>query len=361
MFLRFILGALRYRRQRLLLAFSALTVAATLGTVLSGIYGSVEQRLRQEFRSYGANLAAVPLNGTTVPLAMVEAARQLRVEAAPVLVTSSRIGNESVAVAGFIPADTAPMTPYWRVSGTRDIKPGECLAGETVAERLSLKVGSAIPIGGPELPPCVVRGIVSTGGAEDAELLVPFDRAAKLAGVHDAASLIEFRAPGERVEAVRAALASRFPMADVRTIRAVAATESNVITKVRAALFLLTVLILAITTLCVSSNFTEMVIERAKEIGILKALGAAEKKIAAFFLSESAALAILATICGYVAGIFAAAAIGRQIFGVAFHVDASWLVFLTVAMTMLLVSAIATAIAASRVWSIDPAVILRGE
>jgi len=357
-FLRFILGALRYRKQRLLLAFAALTVAATLGTVLFGIYGSVERRLRAEFRAYGANVAAVAANGTTVPLTMIQAARDLGVEAAPFLVTAGKIGNVSVPVAGFIPAATRPMTEYWSVKGERDVKAGECLAGESLAERLNLEPGARADLAG---APCVVRGIVSTGGAEDGELLVPLETAAAISGIHGAASVIEFLAPGERVDAVRAALASRFPEADVRTIRAVAATESNVVTKVRAALFLLTVLILGITTLCVSSSFSEIVLERAKEIGILKALGAAEKKIAAFLLSESAALAMLATVCGYVAGVIAAAIIGRQIFGVAFHVDLSWLVFLSVAAVMLGVATVATSIAASRIWGIDPAVILRGE
>jgi putative ABC transport system permease protein len=357
-FLRFILGALKYRKQRLVLAFAALTVAATLGTVLFGIYGSVERRIREQFRAYGANIAAVAANGTTVPLAMTDAARALGVEAAPFLVTAGRVGSASVPVAGFVPAATAPMTPYWSVKGERDIRPGECLAGESVAERLHVTPGARVELTG---SPCTLKGIVSTGGAEDAELLVPFEAAARISGIHGSASLIEFLAPGERVETVRAALARRFPEADVRTIRAVAATESDVVGKVRAALFLLTVLILSITALCVSSNFSEIVLERAKEIGILKALGGAERKIAAFFLSESAALALLATICGYAAGVIVAAMIGRQIFGIAFHLDMSWIAFLSVAAIMLLVSTAATSIAASRIWSIDPAVILRGE
>ena len=95
--------------------------------------------------------------------------------------------------------------------------------------------------------------------------------------------MVEIRAPGERVEAVRTTLARQFPSADLRTIVSVADTESNVVLKIRTALLLLTLVILAITTLCVSSNFSEMVIERSKEIGILKALGAAERKIAADF------------------------------------------------------------------------------
>jgi putative ABC transport system permease protein len=147
----------------------------------------------------------------------------------------------------------------------------------------------------------------------------------------------------------------------VRTIRAVAGTESNVVLKIRASLFLLTLLILVITTLCVSGNFTEMVIERSKEIGILKALGAAERRIAAFFVSESAALAVAATITGYLAGLFAAAAIGREIFGGTFQLQSDWLAFGGVAGVMLAVASIATAIAASRIWGIEAAAILRGE
>jgi putative ABC transport system permease protein len=358
MFFRFIIGALKYRKQRLLLAFSALAVAATLATVLFAIYGTVEQRIRDEFRSYGANIAAVPVSGTTVPLEVAAAAERLGAIAAPFLITSGRVGAETVAVAGFIPSKAAAMTSYWHMQGTRDIGPGDCIAGELIANRLQLRIGSPVALEGAR---CTLKGIVSTGGAEDQELLVPFETAAMMAGIRDAASVIEIRASGDQVETVRAALARQFPAADVRTIRAVAGTESNVVLKIRASLFLLTLLILVITTLCVSGNFTEMVIERSKEIGILKALGAAERRIAAFFVSESAALAVAATITGYLAGLFAAAAIGREIFGGTFQLQSDWLAFGGVAGVMLAVASIATAIAASRIWGIEAAAILRGE
>ena len=348
MFFRFILGALRYRKQRLTIAFAALAVAATLSTVLFGIYGTIEQRIRDEFSAYGANIVAVPQTGRTIPLAIAAAAERQGAEAAPFLITTGRIGNEAIPVAGFDVVKSRALTSFWHMQGSRDIAAGECIAGEVLAARLNLRVGS--PAGS-----CMVRGIVSTGGAEDGELLVPFDSSSGVA------SLIEIRAPGDRVEAVRAALAKEFPAADVRTIVAVASTESNVVLKIRASLFLLTLLILGITTLCVSSNFSEMVIERSKEIGILKALGAAERRIAAFFVSEAAALALLAALAGYCVGVFAAAGIGRQVFGGAFHPEGSWLVFTGVMAVMLAVAAIATGIAASRIWGIQPAVVLRGE
>jgi len=350
MFFRFVIRALQYRKQRLWLSFSALAIAAALATVLFGIYGTVERRMRDEFRSYGANVVAVPVGGRTVPLELVAAAEKLGAVAAPFLVTSAN----GMVVSGFVPAKTTALTSYWHVQGSRAIGPGECLAGELLAARLHVGVGSRTPL-------CIVKGIVSTGGAEDRELLVNFDTAATLAGIHDSASLIEIRAPGDQVETVRATLAQQFPAADIRTIVAVAATESSVVRKIRASLFLLTLIILAITTLCVTSNFSEMVIERSREIGILKAIGAIERRIAALFISESAALALAATVVGYAAGLFAAAAIGREVFGGIFRLQASWLVFAGVAGVMLIVAATATAIAASRIWTIQPAIILRGE
>src|SRR5580658_7443178 len=92
-FIRFSLSALRYRKQRLLLAFGALAVAAALATVMFGIYASVEGRIRDEFRSYGANLVAVAVNGGTVPLSLIDAAQHQGAQATPQLVTSGRIGN----------------------------------------------------------------------------------------------------------------------------------------------------------------------------------------------------------------------------------------------------------------------------
>ncbi|HYA16418.1 MAG TPA: FtsX-like permease family protein [Bryobacteraceae bacterium] len=351
MFLKFILRALKYRKQRLLLAFAALAVAAALATVLFNIYGSIERRLREQFSAYGANIAAVPQSGGLVSIGVKAAAEKQGGIAAPFAVRTTHIANTLVPLVAFISSATEPITPYWHVEGRRKIGEGECLAGETLAARLGLKLNAPVPAD----VPCVLRGIVSTGGAEDKELLIPLDPASS------GATFMEIRVPGDRLASARAALSKQFPDVEFREIRAVADTESSVILKIRAALFLLTLVVLVITTLCVTGNFTEMVIERAKEIAILKALGAAERRIAAFFVSESAALALAATLAGYLAGLFAAAGIARGIFGGVYRIETDWLVFAGVAGVMLAVAAISTAIATSRIWTIEPAVILRGD
>ncbi|MDQ6664566.1 MAG: FtsX-like permease family protein, partial [Acidobacteriota bacterium] len=184
---------------------------------------------------------------------------------------------------------------------------------------------------------------------------------AGLAQVRDGASVVEVRADGVKLEEIRAALQKSLPGMDVRLARAVADTESNVADKVRTSVFLLTLVILTITILCVTSNFSELVMERRREIGILKAIGSTERTIAALFVSESAVLAGISTIAGYVVGLIMAAWIGRDIFAGPFAIRLDWTVLFRVGAVTVAVAALATMLAASRVWRIDPATVLRDD
>jgi putative ABC transport system permease protein len=364
-FWRFVLSAVKFRRRRLLLAFSGLAVAATLATTLLSVYSDLDRKMRHEFRGYGANLIIAPTpNSQTVPLAAVDEAERLGAVAAPFLYAVGRVGEERVVVAGVDFRRAAPLTSYWHVTGARAAGRGECLAGTALAAHFRVSVGERVPLAS---GPCIVRGIVSTGGPEDNRLMVPFERAAADAGFQNTASLVEVRADGpgkitgqSRVEEVRAALALAVPGAYVSVLYAVAETEANVVLKLKSAVFFLALIIFGITTLCVTVNFSALVIERSKEIGLLKAIGAAESKIASLFLSESLVLALASALTGYVLGLALAYAIGRKIFSDAV-VGVDFGVFIPVMAVTLLVAFVATLLSASRIWRIEPAMILRGE
>ncbi len=359
MFWKFVLGALRFRRRRLLLAFAALSVAAALATTLFTIYADLDRKVRAQFQGYGANLVIASAgSGTTVPLEAVRQAELRGAAAAPYLAWIGHIGVEPVVLEGVDFARARPFSEYWRVEGSRTASPGECLAGGAVATHFHFQLGQTIPLTG---APCILRGIVSTGGAEENQILLPFSTVANLAQVRGRASLVEVRADGAKLEEIRGALQKSLPGMDVRIARAVAETESNVAGKVRSSVFLLTLVILTITTLCVTSNFSELVIERGKEIGILKAIGSTERTIAALFVSESAILAAISTIAGYVLGLIVAAWIGRDIFAGPFAIRLDWTVLLRVGAVTVAVAALATMLAANRVWRIDPATVLRDE
>jgi putative ABC transport system permease protein len=361
MFWNFVLRAVQFRKRRLALAFAAMAVSATLATALFSVYSDIERKMRVQFRGFGANLVIAPAGAApTVPLTAVAFAEQQGAVATPFIYTVGRVDGEAVVVAGTDFRRAGPLTNYWRVDGARAAAPRECLVGANVAAHFRLKLGQKLELEG---APCTLRGIVSTGGAEDAQVILPFDIAAQLAGLHDAASLVQVRADGPRLASIQAALARQLPGADVRLLHAVAETEANVVLKIRSTLFLLTALILAITTLCVSTNFSALVLERSQEIGILKAIGAAERKIAALFLSESLILGVASAVVGYGVGLLVAWFIGRQIFpeSAGSGVGVNYGVFLPVAGVTLAMAAAATMAAAARIWRIRPAVILRGD
>ena len=355
---QFLHSALRYRRGRLFLAAASLAVAATLATTLFSLYSSVERRIRTEFQGFGANLVMVAAPGQTLPLDALAAVRAQQAIAAPVLLTTARIEGQDVPVAGIAFAQAPALHAYWQARGARFAGPGECLAGANLAERFHWKLDQAIPLGAFA---CALRGILSTGGPEENQVIVPFETAQQISGVANAASLIEAHIDTPHVEAARLALAAAYPQAGVRVLRAVADTESQLVLRIRGALFALLLVILAITTLCVSSNFSELVLERSREIGILKAIGAAERRIAALFVSESVILSALSALAGYLLGLVAAASIARAIFGGVWELQPDLRVLLAVAAITLTVAVAATLFAAGRIWRIEPAVILRGE
>ena len=75
---------------------------------------------------------------------------------------------------------------------------------------------------------------------------------------------------------------------------------------------------------------------------------------------ESLLLGLGSTMAGYLAGLGVAWWIGRRIFPDS-AVGVNFSVFLPVAGVTLAVAALATLAAAARIWSVTPAVILRGE
>lgn len=358
MFWRFTWGAVRFRRGRLAVSFLALAVSAMLATALFSVYSDLERKLRAGFREHGANLLIAPGTGAKlVPLSAAGEAVRLGALASPVLYTVGKLRDEPVVLAGMDFARAGPLTGYWRVEGSRQAAEGECLTGSTAAAHFRLQLGDRIELEGGA---CTVRGIVTTGGPEDNQVLVPFEVARRIAGAGDEASVIEVRADGERLEEIRASIARVTPEADVRRIQAVAETEAAVALKLRRSLFLLFTLLLAITMLCVSSNFSELVLERSREIGVLKALGARDRGIAGLLVSEATMLALAAAVAGYALGLGVAYLIGRNLFpGAAVGVDAR--VLAPVAGVTVTVAVLATLFPAARLWRIEPAVTLRGE
>jgi putative ABC transport system permease protein len=98
-------------------------------------------------------------------------------------------------------------------------------------------------------------------------------------------------------------------------VRRVAQSEGAILEKTELLMLLITILSLLGASLGISNLIKASVMERSSEIGLLKALGAADSQILALVLAEILITGMIGGIIGYFSGIGLAQIIGHSVFG----------------------------------------------
>jgi putative ABC transport system permease protein len=206
-----------------------------------------------------------------------------------------------------------------------------------------------------------VNGKVSTGGSEDGQVFIPLADLQAALGIPGKISLAELRIEGstDQIEEVARQLSANFPLLEVRPVREIVYSEGQVLETVRWALLSLTLVVVIITVLCLLATVTAIVLERRREIGLMKALGAADGQLMAFFLTEVAILASVGGLAGFGVGGVLAKLLGIRLFGV--PLDLHWPSLPGVLLATLAVSLLGAWPPIRVVRRIRPAWVLKGE
>jgi len=367
MLLRVIGKALWVRPGKLLLSVAALTVGATLASAFLSLYFDLPDKMSAEFRTLGPNLVVAPRGEAQTFPASIQKRLATTTEDAfqlPWLYAVGRADGRDVILAGTELPKLAQMHPSW--SGLPAQVSGQILiAGVKAMEQFGWKPGETVRIQYSEnevsLP---LAGIVSTGGSEDSQLLLPLATLQAMTGQAERLSLMQLAVPGAAAEvetawhAMSASVAS-VPEVEIRALRPVLESEARVVMKVRGLMLGLAGIVLALVILSVLTNVSGRLLDRQKEIGVMKALGGSDAGIARFFLAETAVHALLAAALGLAAGFALAQAAAERIFHSS--IALRWDVAGAVAGITLGVALIATLLPARWIRRMDPAVILRGE
>jgi putative ABC transport system permease protein len=174
-------------------------------------------------------------------------------------------------------------------------------------------------------------------------------------------SLVQLSVPGEtgEIESSIRELSKALPGVDVRPIRQIVYSEGKALDTIRWLLLSLTGLILVIIAICVTTTMTAIVLERRKDIGVMKALGASDQQVMRLFLAEGAALGLAGGSAGFFVGSFWACGLAHHLFGVALNL--TWWTLPVVCGLAMLVAFGVGVFPVCIVRSIQPAVVLRGE
>lgn len=375
--------------RRKALATATIVLSASLITALMNISIDVGDKMSREMKSYGANISVVP-KSEAIPLEIggvdynplkdrvfINEADLPRIKEifwhnnivgfAPFLKTGVRIAGQEkkrVNLIGTWFDRQVPIngddeyrtgiklvSPYWQVKGEWPQEQGahenEVLVGVQLARELNLKGGDRLTVRSGDKVPVeesfVVRGILTTGGAEENALVAPLatvQRLAGFAGKVQSVSVSALTVPEDKlsrkarhssdsidsaeydrwyctayVSSVSLQIEEAIPNVTSRPIWQVAAGEGAVVNKIQLLMIVVTIAAFIASGLGISSLMVTTIMERAREIGLMKALGAADWEVYLLFLSESAVVGVAGGFLGCVAGAGLSQVIGLSIFG----------------------------------------------
>jgi len=371
LYTRMIFNFLVRRRSRVLAALLAVTIGAAVLSGLVTIYYDVPLQMSREFRSYGANLALIPASGSRfLPAKDIAAAAALLppdkvVGMAPFLYEGVKVNEQPLMAAGTRWVEAKKVSSYWQVKGLwPEESSKDALIGAEVAERLKLEPGQEITLLAEETgaqTQIVVKGIVKTGGTEEKMVFVDLSLLQKLTGKAGqvSAAYLSIMDNEEELNNQARNLEEKISGLAAHPVKHIAQSEGTVLGKLRALVYLVTIVVLLLTLLCVATTMMTLVAERRKEIGLKKALGAENRGIILEFFGESLALGGLGGLLGTALGSLFAQVVGLSVFGRAVSFQpalAPVALFVSVA-----VSGLACLVPVKIAAEIEPAVVLRGE
>ena len=382
MFWRIVRRLLGANPGRLFVILLALGAGAAVTAALLNLQVDAKRRLTYEFRTFGANVLVLPKNGSpsgsaTLPESIVHFVPvdlpRGHVSAKSVLyfvaaVSSPKPGKSVTAVvAGTNPLAllriTASSTSH--VTDVPVMTPPRsdhvCVVGTNAERQLNAQQDSQLNLTVEDrLETCQVASLATVGGPDDDLVKVELRAAQRLAALPGRISALELIVPGTpaEIQAYITELERALPDAEVRPVRQFTDAQARIYNRISGLLAATVVIVLLLTGLCVMAAMTNVAMERKNDVGLMKAIGGATRRVLRLFMMEAALLGFAGGVIGAAAGIFLSIWLGKQVFGVAAQPR---VIVYPVSVALTTIVAILSAYPLRRLASVRPASVFRGE
>lgn len=388
-------GSLIRRASRLIIAVLAIAIGATILSGLVTIYYDIPEQLGREFRSYGANLIVLPQGEAKITRETLGKLRGLIgdnkiVGMAPYRYQTVKINEQPYIIAGTDLSEAEKNSPFWYVEGSwgNSADVSSVMVGHEIAQTLGLKLGDTFMVQGVKYgehaeasrqdlsaeenlkrdlarqnfhTKLTVKGIVSTGGAEEGFIFADADMLDELIGDTFRADVIECSIVADAVELseLSARIERDIPELMPRAVRRLTQSQDIVLGKLQALVLLVTVVVLIITMISVYTTMTAMVAERRREIALKKALGAENRLVMGELLGEGVMLGLIGGALGVFLGFEFALRVSLNVFGRG--INFQWALIPATIAVFIIITVAASIIPVRRVMDIHPAIVLKGE
>lgn len=369
-FINLILKSLKNGSTRVAVIAISIMLGASVCAAFINVYLDIDAKVSRELKSYGANLVLAPANGGEF---MSEAALDADMNRhkgkllgySGYLFTSASIGTTEAIIMGVKFSSLKITKPFLDIkSGSLinvDFDDKNVLLGVDLAKQAGFSAGDTIEIRAPngEVIKVKVKGIVSSGDKEDALLITSLSLAQKLANKPGEINYADAVALGNFAEVNALSKSLSNDEISAKVIAKVSKQEGYVLAKIKLLMALVSLVILIITSLCVNTTLSAILLARSKEIALLRALGASPRNILNLFGTETFTLAIVFALFGSVLGYGLAQFLGLAIFDA--YIDFRFASVPIATLLALAFAGLAAIYPLRRALSLKMADILRGE
>jgi len=319
--LRMLWGNLASRPLRCALSILAIAIQVVLVLMIVGLTSGVLAEWGKRVEGVGADLLVQPPNSSiffsfssaVMPASLGDQIARLPTvdEAAPTLVVSD---PKTLIIIYAI--DYKPFN-----AGRPFQAPDECLADDIIAQTRHIKVGDTVNLINHLF---TVSGIVAHG--KGARYFIPLKTAQDVLGAENRVSMVFVRSKND-TEAARSEILRLNPQNRVRSMSEyVSLMNSSNLPELKPFIKTMVGLGIVISFLVVLMNMHTMILERTREIGILKALGFSRLDIIKMLLAETAVLTILGSLVGIGITFLAEAILKQTNPGLAILLTTPWVI-----------------------------------
>ena len=373
MYLKMITSSLVRRRSRMLVALLAIAIGSTVLSGLLTIYYDIPRQMGTVFRSYGANLIFLPAESESkITQEQIGAIKQVidpekLVGFAPYIYQSAKVNEQPYMIAATDLASAKSNSPYWLIRGDWPHNKKEVLIGHEISRNIELSVGDTFIVNTPKpngdvtVNECTVSGIVTTGGVEEEFIFMSLEDIKSIIGYNDQFDVIECSIDGnqEYLKSIADTVSKQVDGIAPRLVKRVTESQDVVLSKLQALVWIVTIIVLFLTMICVTTTMMAVVAERRKEIGLKKALGASNGSVIKDFLGEAVMLGLVGGILGVILGYVFADNVSISVFARSVSFPVQLAPFTVI--TSIIITIISCLFPVRATVDIDPALVLRGE
>lgn len=417
MFWQMLKGALIRQKNRFFLISLTVALGVSLAAAMLNVMFDVGDKVNQELKAYGANILVTPKNSEILQniygidqnknflnendLGKIKTIFWTNniVAFAPNLENFFSINNKKISVVGTwfnhelnlptgekISSNILEMKSWWNIDGNfPEDDSNQILIGKKISAENNLKIGDEINFDGFNQK-FKICGILSAGGDDDEKIFMNLNFMQKILNLPEKISSIEVSAittpendlarkaaknpdllsQQEKeiwyctayVSAIAYQIEEVVKNSSARPVRQIAESEGKILEKTQLLMLLITILSLLSTALGVSNLVSANIIERSRELGLLKAIGATNFGVIFLILSEIFISGIFGGILGYFLSLGISKIIGITVFGAA--IENNFVVIPIVTILMIFVLLIGSLPAIKMLLGLQPAEVLHG-